>query len=509
MPSPPPPPPTLQQRAWLAFLVQELTAPAAHLSAHADSLLNALGPDTDPSVLTLARRIHDRTGYLQDTVRKLASAEIAPHTEAELKTLRHDLRGAAGYVISACDSLEEEAADLGSPLTATRSAARRLLELLASLGANAPNTEESGFALPILNTLETLPAAVRAARAEKTEPGRVLLVDDNEYNRDLVGKMLRDQGHAVEAVDGGPTAMARLSRADAAIDVVLCDVLMPGVTGLDLLRWLKAHPTLWAVPVIMVSSLGDEDGVLACIAAGAEDYLTRPVRPELLRARIAACLEKKRLRDREQEYQSRIDRLVNAMFPPAAVTEWKRHEAICPKRHEKVGVLFTDIAGFTSWCEARQDRPEEVVATLQDLISRFEASAARYGVQKIKTVGDAFMAVAGLDGTDPNPALSLLECGLALIADAAAHPANWKVRVGVNVGPVVSGVLGQTQFSFDVWGHTVNAAARMESSGIPGRVTLSEVAWADVAAVAVGAPRRVEVKGLGATTVWDFVRFKT
>lgn len=489
----------------MAYLVQELTAPAAELSRHA-SALHAVSP-TDPHVCKLLDRIRDRSSYLAETVRKLAAAEIAPHTDAELKALRHDLRGAAGYVISACDSLEEDAADLGPALVATRTVARKLLDLIGSLAPLDPTNEQSRE-MPILDALVKLPAAVAAARAERTEPGRVLLVDDNEFNRDLVSKMLRDLGHVVEAVDGGQAAVTRLRRPQLDLDVVLCDVLMPGVTGLDLLKWMKADAELWGIPVIMVSALGDEDGVLACIAAGAEDYLTRPVRPELLRARIAAGLEKKRLRDREREYQSRIDRLVNAMFPPAAVTEWRQHEAIRPKRHEKVGVLFTDIAGFTSWCEARQDHPEEVVATLQDLITRFEASAARHGVQKIKTVGDAFMAVAGLDGTDPNPALSLIKCGLALIADAAAHPAGWKVRVGVNVGPVVSGVLGKTQFSFDVWGHTVNAAARMESNGLPGRVTLSEVAWADVCGVAEATPRQVEVKGLGTTTVWDFERFQ-
>ena len=113
-----------------------------------------------------------------------------------------------------------------------------------------------------------------------------------------------------------------------------------------------------------------------------------------------------------------------------------------------------------------------------------------------------------MDGTDPNPALSLLKCGLDLIADVAAHPAGWRVRVGVHVGPVVTGVLGESQFSFDVWGHTVNAAARMESNGVPGKVTLSPTAWADVDGVATGVSRAVEVKGLGAVTVWDFERFK-
>ncbi len=490
----------------MAFVVQELTSPAADLAARAAELVAAADTSTDPHARTTTARVLDRAIYLTDTVRQLASAELIPATDDDLKALRHDLRGAAGYVVSACDSLTEEDA-LFAPLPATRAAARRLLELLPSLAPTDPNNG-TVLELPALNMLAQLPAAVQAARFDHTEPGRVLLVDDNQFNRELVGTMLLGLGHDVQAVDSGMAALAHLRDPEQATDVVLCDVLMPGVSGLDLLRLLKADADLWAVPVIMVSALGDEDGVLACISAGAEDYLTRPVRREMLRARIAACLEKKRLRDREREYQSRIDRLVNALFPPAAVAEWRQSESIRPKRHEKVGVLFTDVAGFTSWCEARQDRPEEVVATLQELVTRFERSAARHGVQKIKTIGDAFMATAGMDVEDANPALTLLKCGLDLIADAAAHPAGWQVRVGVHVGPVVSGVLGQTQFGFDVWGHTVNAAARMESNGVPGKVTLSPAAWGDVENMANATARQVEVKGLGTVTVWDFAGFK-
>jgi class 3 adenylate cyclase len=203
------------------------------------------------------------------------------------------------------------------------------------------------------------------------------------------------------------------------------------------------------------------------------------------------------------EYQARIDRLVAAMFPPGVVDEWKEHEAIRPRRYEKIGVLFLDVVGFTAWCEARRDDPEAVVRTLQELVATFEATAARHGVQKIKTIGDAFMAASGLTDPDPNPALTLLKCGLDLIADVRAHKAGWQVRIGIHVGPVVTGVLGQTQFSFDVWGHTVNAAARMESNGRAGMVTLSEDAWNDVATAATGTPREAAVKGLGAVTVWD------
>lgn len=509
---PSPPPSDLQQRAWLAYLTQELHAPASALRDHARSLSERSSPTSDPHTVITTARVLDRAEYLVRTVQQLGAGELGLAAADERRTLRHDLRGAAGYVISACEDLGEgpTAAALEPDLGRTHAAARTLLGLIGSLREfQSDEAGDSKLLSGIRETLANLPAAVAgaAASADRTEPARLLLVDDNEFNRDLVANLLHAQGHTVEAVPGGGEAMGRLTDCSAPpIDLILCDLLMPGVTGIDLLRWLKADPTLWPIPVLMVSALGDEDGVLACISAGAEDYLTRPVRPELLRARIAGCLEKKRLRDREQEYQARIDRLVRAIFPPAAVDEWRQHEAIRPRRYDKVGVLFTDVAGFTAWCEQRRDHPEQVVATLQDLIARFERSAQRHGAQKIKTVGDAFMAVAGLTDGEANPAATLLRCGLDLIADAAAHPAGWPVRVGVHVGPVVTGVLGQTQFTFDVWGHTVNAAARMESHGAIGKVTLSGEAWADVAGTAAGTPRTATVKGLGDVTVWDVTR---
>jgi adenylate cyclase len=512
----PSPPPTtgLQQKAWLAYLSQELAAPADALVRHAEQLVEHTARSADLHTDVTGWRIRDRAAYLLATVQKIAAGEIDLAVDADRRGLRHDLRAAAGYVVSACEDLGETdaAADLHPHLGDTLAAARTFLGLIGSLRQFDPAAEpESELAGTIRDTLTALPAAVAgaAASADRTAPARLLLVDDNEFNRDLVARILTAQGHTVDTAAGGRAAMARLrDPAAPPVDLILCDLLMPEVTGIDLLRWAKADPRLWAVPVIMVSALGDEDGVLACISAGAEDYLTRPVRAELLRARIAGSLEKKRLRDRELVYQARIDRLVQAIFPPAVVDEWRKHESIRPRRHERVGVLFTDVAGFTAWCEQRRDQPEQVVATLQDLIARFETAAVRHGVQKIKTVGDAFMAAAGLSAADPNPALSLVRCGLDLIAAAAAHPAGWAVRVGVHVGPVVTGVLGQTQFSFDVWGHTVNAAARMESNGVPGRVTLSDEARRDVADAVDATPRAVGAKGLGELTVWDVTGLK-
>ena len=490
----------LQQRAWLAYLVQELRGPAETLRHNAASLAELGKASTDDHVATAVQRIRERADQLPD---------ILGSSDRDRRTLRHDLRGAVGYVISACEDLAEDSgAALAAKLEPTFEAAKRLLGLIGTL-TRFPADGASIDAMQ--QTVRNLPEAVASASAQsdRSEPARLLLIDDNQYNRDLVARMVQGLGHTVDAVAGGQEAIDRLSNRERPLpDLILCDLLMPGVTGFDVLRWLKADALCWAIPVIVVSALGDDDGVLACIAAGAEDYLTRPVRLELLRARIAGGLEKKRLRDREVAYQQRIDRLVQAIFPPAAVEEWRQNGAIKPRRYERVGVLFSDISGFTAWCEARRDRPEDVVSTLQDLIVRFEHSAAKHGVQKIKTIGDSFMAVAGLGDDDPNPALSLLRCGLDLIVDTAKHPAGWAVRVGVHVGPLVAGVLGQTQFTFDVWGHTVNAAARMESNGLPGRVTLSEDAWAAVKSLAEADERTVPAKGLGTVSVFDFRSFR-
>jgi len=506
------PPDDLPQRAWLAYLIQELTTPLVALLDMARGLALKARSLTDEDARTTSSRVLDRAAYLVETVNRLVTTDPVRLTADNRRNVRHDLRAAAGYIVSACEDLTEslpaEDIDKLSPeLPDTYAAAGRMIahiEAVVRFGAAEPGSS----AASIRDVIHTLRERVTQATesADRSEPGRLLLVDDNEFNRDLVAKLLRSQGHTVETAAGGREAQARLKdRAASSIDVVLLDVLMPEVTGLDVLIWMRADPALWPIPVIMVSALGDDDGVLACISAGAEDYLTRPVRPELLRARIAGCLEKKRLRDRERAYLARIDRLVKAIFPPAAVAEWRATESIRPKRYDKVGVLFLDIVGFTAWCETLRDDPVPVVETLQELVVQFEETARKHGVQKIKTIGDAFMAVAGMADPDTNPAWTLLKCGLDLIAAAQAHRAGWNVRVGIHVGPVVTGVLGQTQFSFDVWGHTVNAAARTESNGTPGKVTLSAEAWDDVKELATGQPREVLARGLGAVTVWVYL----
>jgi class 3 adenylate cyclase len=192
------------------------------------------------------------------------------------------------------------------------------------------------------------------------------------------------------------------------------------------------------------------------------------------------------------------------ILPAEAVRELKATNRVQPRRHEAVAVLFADIVGFTPFCGAHP--PEFVVRHLQGLIETWEEIAVRHQVEKIKTIGDAFMAASGLLGRpDQHPVLHAVRCGLEMIRATQALPVGWDLRVGIHFGPVVAGVIGRRQYAFDLWGDTVNTAARMESHGVPGHVVLSGAAWEPVAACCRGTSRgQLAVKGKGEM---EMVRF--
>jgi class 3 adenylate cyclase len=288
-----------------------------------------------------------------------------------------------------------------------------------------------------------------------------------------------------------------------AFDLVLLDIMMPKLDGTQVLHELKADPELRYLPAIMISAVDEMESVVRCIEMGADDYLPKPFNQVLLKARIGACLEKKRLRDREQAHlqeikreQERGDNLLHVILPAEIVAELKATNSVRPRRFENVAVLFADIVGFTSYCD--QHEPEEVVTHLQQLVEAWENIALRHGVQKIKTIGDAFMATSGLMEPVDNPVLNCVQCGQEMIAAAHGLNTGWSVRIGIHSGPVVAGVLGRRQYLFDLWGDTVNTAARMEANGVPGSITLSKKAWQGIAHCCRGESRGlVPVKGKG------------
>jgi adenylate cyclase len=209
---------------------------------------------------------------------------------------------------------------------------------------------------------------------------------------------------------------------------------------------------------------------------------------------------------RRREAQALADDLLTNAIPVSIAARLKRGERIA-EAYPDTTVLFADLVGFTPW--AGRTHPGEVVSFLDDLFSRFDELAATAGVEKIKTIGDSYMAVAGAPEPRPDHAEAAVALArgmlrvLAQVRDRAGE--GLEMRIGLASGPVVGGVIGQKRILFDLWGDTVNLASRMESSGIPGRVQLAPSTWEllrDSPAYAFEAREPIEVKGLGTMTTY-------
>jgi class 3 adenylate cyclase/HAMP domain-containing protein len=202
------------------------------------------------------------------------------------------------------------------------------------------------------------------------------------------------------------------------------------------------------------------------------------------------------------------ERLLLNVLPRAIAERLKDGESQIVDRFDAVTVLFADIVGFTSL--SSRTTPEKLVTMLNELFSAFDRLAEKHGLEKIKTIGDAYMVVAGIPHPIADHATAMALMGLDMLAAITAysqkHGTNLTIRVGIHTGSVVAGVIGQKKFIYDLWGDTVNTASRMESSGIPGRIHLSE-ATATLLGDAFELENRgpIEVKGKGTMTTYLIV----
>lgn len=306
----------------------------------------------------------------------------------------------------------------------------------------------------------------------------VLVVDDNEDNRYTLTRRLKRQGYdEVATAEDGRKALELLDARP--FDLVLLDIMMPEMDGYEVLEAMKANPKLRDIPVIMISALDEIDSIVRCIELGAEDYLPKPFNPTLLRARVEACLEKKRLRNRETAYlkseKKRSDAPLRAILPAGAVQEFEETGGVKPRRFEDVAVLCCDVAGFAGYCDRHP--PEAAVGELQSRFERLEAIALEHGLEKVRTVGSAFIATAGLPHPVADPLLQAARCGLEMAAGTVETAPHLQVRIGVHFGPVVAGVMGGLQFPYDLWGDTVECAVRLAEHADPGRVVMTTPVW--------------------------------
>jgi adenylate cyclase len=316
----------------------------------------------------------------------------------------------------------------------------------------------------------------------------ILIVDDSDELRALNILKLQQFGYTnITAAADGESALAILRREE--FDLMILDIEMPRLDGYGVLATLKKDPKLRHLPVLVSSGVDQLDAVVRCIELGAEDFLSKPLKSVIFRARVAASLERKRLRDLERlrliqvQYehqlleveQEKSERLLLNVLPQTIATRLKQGERTIAERYADVTVLFADVVDFVGL--ASRTEPEELVALLNDLFSRFDQLAARHGLEKIKTIGDSYLVVGGLPERRTDHAEAVASMALEMLDALAMFNADrgsrLRMRIGLNSGPVVAGIIGRNKFSYDLWGATVNLASRMQSSGLPDCIQVS------------------------------------
>lgn len=342
---------------------------------------------------------------------------------------------------------------------------------------------------------------------------RVLVVDDSRMMRMALIRSLQELGvAAITEAANGREALEKVSQSP--LDLVLLDLDMPEIDGLSVLRTMKGNASHRAIPVVVVSGSEHTATAIQCIGAGAEDYLTKPFDPVLLRARITSSLERKRLRDLDQHHlqqleleksllereQEKSERLLLNVLPRAIAARLRQGEENIADKQESVSIAFVDLVGFTAY--SRTAHPAELVSLLNRIFTAFDLIIERNGAEKIKTIGDSYMFAAGIPLPNADHARIVARCALDILETFdrlnALHGTSFQIRIGINSGSVVAGIIGKRKFAYDIWGDAVNIASRMESTGEPGKIHISESTREALGPGFRYEPRgTVECKGLG------------
>ncbi len=490
---------TTRDHEGLSKLRHALRTPLNQVIGYSELLMETAAETGTTALIPELKRIHSGGGELLALINDALAAWKIEAGKVDFAALRENLRSPLGSVIILTGD------SLGKARTAGQAAIAKDLEKILHAAQNLLNLSENTGTSDLVATAPTRPASDDTASAQGIlnapvlNPGnltpenfdisrspmptfRILAVDDDDMNRDMLTRRLNKLGYEVTEAANGRDALSKVK--DGNFDLILLDILMPGLDGFQTLEFIKADPHHKHIPVIMLTALDDVDSTVRCIEAGAEDCVPKPFSPVILRARITASLEKKRLRDQEQAFlvqleveRTKSERLLLNVLPKAIAERLKAGQRTIVDSFIDSTVLFADIVGFTRI--AAKQSPQRTVQLLNELFSTFDRIAEQLEVEKIKTIGDAYMIVSGVPVIRNDHAVICAAAAFEIIEAVSAfnrrHSLDWAVRIGMNSGPVVAGIIGTKKFAYDLWGDTVNIASRMESHGKPGQVQVSEV----------------------------------
>ncbi|HSC28894.1 MAG TPA: response regulator [Vicinamibacterales bacterium] len=349
-------------------LRHELRTPVNAVLGYSEMLL-----EDAPAHRAMLEEAIDAARAVLAAIEDALTPSIAEVDQRDIDALRDALRPQQRRILRAIDALAAtaDAASMSADLERIRDAAERLLRIgLPESEAPLRDADGPGLSTDAPTMIVDAPAAsLEAALApESADRGgsRILVVDDVADNRAVLERRLQREGHTVECAENGRDALQRIGA--RRFDLILLDIMMPEIDGFEVLSRLKRSPETRDIPVIMISALDDLASVVRCIEEGAEDHLTKPFEPVLLRARINASLEKKRFRDREKEYLAQVKTIAEAA---TAVEEGRYQPASLVQaamRPDELGRLARVFDGMAAEVRAREDRLRQQVTELRQEI---------------------------------------------------------------------------------------------------------------------------------------------
>ena len=473
-------------------LRHELRTPVNHLIGYSELLLEEDGITAGEtakvaSIRSIARKVLELVpGLIGDTSPDGADADA----EQAVSTLKNQVA-----------ALDQIAAALKTPTTSLPVAdLDRLTSASARLGELAQRLTKG-------------PLLVARGQGETAPPhdGRletILVVDDDEANRNVLSRRLQKLGYGtIEACDG-IEALEKLAEPASGIDLVLLDVMMPRLDGFAVLERHRNDPAIRHIPVIMISALDDMGSIVRCIEAGAEDYLPKPFDPILLKARVGACIEKKRLRDAEFALHAKVEaqaaelrawntdlearvaaqvteverfNLMQRFVPPQLVEVLAAGGVDLLKSHRRdITALFCDLRGFTSFAE--RSEPEDIMAVLAEMHDSVGPLIFEQGGTLSQFTGDGMMVFFNDPIPCEEPARRAVTLALGMRDRVGVLSEKWKSRghtltlgVGVASGYATCGQIGfEGRFEYTAIGSVVNLAARLCGEAKGGEVLASE-----------------------------------
>ena len=412
--------------------------------------------------------------------------------DSSADNMQHDILNVLGAMRGYAELLLEDVSSLFPQLQASL---QRVLKAVASATDGSVRSVDDGSDVDL--------------SAEIT--GRILAVDDSADNRELLSRYLSKAGHEVLTASSGEEALELLET--SAVDLVLLDLIMPGMDGGEVLTRIKENPAWRALSVIVISGRQDMDGIIECIEAGADDYLFKPFNRVLLHARIKAGLERKGWHDREEQYREQLER--SEQFIRATFGRYVSDEIVKNLLEEPEGLklggdlrevtmLMSDIRQFSTICENLP--PEQVMRMLNNYLGTMSEIIMSHQGTIDEFIGDAILAIFGAPISRVDDADRAVRCALEMQQgmidinrdNSREGLPEISMGIGVNTGAVIAGNIGSEKRSkYGVVGHHVNLTARIEAQTAGGDVLISRSTLDKLGIIVeLGQEVQVTVKGI-------------